>query len=382
MANILLTGNPHIMGFNSPRHSQHYLIKTTAINKLAKIWRPLEGLALWKYHPEKYDLIHSFNAIPITNQPLIITTESFLPRTLGTGGEVFKNILRQRLIRSNCHKIIAMSEYAIIKFKKQNEDWQFLANILEKTEIIFPNVPIRATQPKQYQPGTQLQVIFVGNHIARKGGIVALRTAKKALKIGLPIQFHIASRLVCGNDMYMDAKNPDRYQPDLELLKLENVTCHGFIKNQQVLELLSQSHIQLLASLDDTFGFSVIEGFAAATPAITTNVCALPEFVHHHENGFLLDLELNAYRNWIHRYGDDFRDWVSDAKRATDEYWQILDSTYEYLADLTLEYLQSLIDNPQLYGKLSTGALNQAVNHHNAVTTGKRLDCLYSQILT
>lgn len=77
MAKVLLTGNTHIMQFNSPRKSKHTLIKSEAINKLKRIWRPFEGLAVWKPIKQDYQLIHSFNDIPYTTKPFIVTTESF-----------------------------------------------------------------------------------------------------------------------------------------------------------------------------------------------------------------------------------------------------------------------------------------------------------------
>lgn len=64
--------------------------------------------------------------------------------------------------------------------------------------------------------------------------------------------------------------------------------------NQKVIDLLARSHFHLLPTIHDTYGYNVIKSFSVAT----TNVAALPEFVHDHKNGYLLNLELNQTREW------------------------------------------------------------------------------------
>lgn len=382
MVKVLLSGNTHIMGFNTPRKSQHDLIRSQQIVKLMRTWRPFEGLALWRPIKQDYDLVHSFNSIPYTKKPFIVTTESFLPRTVGIGGDLLKTILRERLVKNNCRKIIAMSEYAVLKLSRQNHDWSALNEILKKVEIIHPNVPVKACTPKTYNKNEPLQVVFVGGHFARKGGIVALRLASMAKQIGLPIIVHIASRLDYGTNVYMDYADGAKYARDIELLELDNVVYHKHLPNHEVINLLTKSHIQLLATLDDTYGFSLIEGFSVATPAITTNVCALPEFVRNGENGLLLNLELNESRNWIHRYFDEYRDWVYKARCHQEQYWNILDVTYSQLAEQALQLLVDIIDNPHKYDYLSAGALSSAMTLHNADKTSQVLDDIYLQAVS
>lgn len=66
------------------------------------------------------------------------------------------------------------------------------------------------------------------------------------------------------------------------------------LPNQKVIDLLAPSHFHLLPTLYDTYRYNLIESFGIAT----TNVAALPEFVHDHKNGYLLNLELNETREW------------------------------------------------------------------------------------
>ncbi len=70
-------------------------------------------------------------------------------------------------------------------------------------DVIHPNFAIRVDQPKLYQI-SKISIVFVGQHIARKGGVVALRLAQKAEKLGLPITVHIISGLEHGSGVPTD----------------------------------------------------------------------------------------------------------------------------------------------------------------------------------
>lgn len=366
MANVLLTGSRNIIAFNVPRDSGHALIRSTPV-PLRSIWRPFDGLGVWLPVRGDYQLIHSANRIPYTNKPWIVTFESFLPRTLGGGGEGLKKFLRERLARDNCKKIIAMSDYARAKFVANNRDWPSLDSTLEKLEIVHPNVPLGTSGPKARLDGGTLRLAFVGNDFARKGGIVALRLARESLRAGLPVEVHVVSAMNYGSDVYTDCTDATRYEEDLKLLDLPNVVFHGTKSNPEVLRLLSQSHFQIMPTLDDTYGFSVIEGFSVGTPAITTNVCALPEFVRHGENGYVLRLDLDQHRNW------------SDLRlRGAPGYWEILDRTYDELAEQALRSLSEILAEPGRYEALSANSLARARDFHDSEKTGRLLDDAYS----
>jgi glycosyltransferase involved in cell wall biosynthesis len=124
--------------------------------------------------------------------------------------------------------------------------------------------------------------------------------------------------------------------------------------------------------LHDTYGFSILEGFSVGTPAITTNVCALPEIIHPDKNGYLLHLQVNEY--------DEYNCWGPLYKRGGQEHWDFLDNTYNELAFQALNILIKIIDNPEDYEQISAGAIAQAHKVHNSQKTGERLDNLYSQI--
>ncbi|MHC5615588.1 MAG: glycosyltransferase family 4 protein [Nostoc sp.] len=380
MVKVIIGGQQHLSVPNLPRNSQHTLIrsKTFPAGKypIEKVWYPLGSFMPWQPVSGGYQVIHTFNRIICTNKPWFVTFEDhrFLYRDPQTKlEEVTYKFLNNRLALENCKRIIAISDYARLRFMNWVKEWDVASKIIGKVDVIHPNFAVRVNQHKSYQNKENLQLIFIGNHIARKGGVVALRLAKKAAKLGLPITIHIVSELWCGFGVPTDFPDANRYAEDLKLLDLNNVVFHNIIPNAKVLELLSQSHFQLMPSLMDTYGYSIIEGFSVGTPAITTNVCALSEIVRHGENGYVLELPLDKLRHW--------RNWLNGEQTKTEEYWEIVNHAYDDLAEKALQQVQEFLDRSdkeEHYESLSAGALAQVINVHDAEKQNELFDNLYA----
>lgn len=380
MAKVIIGGQKHLSIPNLPRNSRHTLIRPKPFPAgrypIEKIWYPLSSFMAWQPVWGRYQAIHSFNRILYTNKPWFLTFEDHrvLYRNPQNQGEAaIYELLNNRLALDNCQKLIAISDYAKLRLINRIEGWKIEQKVSKKVDVIHPNFPVRVNQSKFYQQQQNLQLVFIGNHIARKGGVVALRLANKAEKLGLPITIHIISELGYGSGVPTDFPDRTKYVEDLKLLNLNNVVFHKNIPNDKVLELLSQSHFQLMATLHDTYGYSIIEGFSVATPAITTNVCALPEFVRHGENGYVLKLPINEIRHWSN--------WQHGDKTKTNEYWEILNSTYDYLAEQALQQIIQFLDRSdkrEHYEFLSAGALAQAQIVHNSEKQNELFDNLYA----
>lgn len=382
---VLLVGNNHMKIPNTPRSSKYQLINCKAFPlgrfPLEKIWSPLESLATWQPVLQDYQLIHAFNSIPYTNKSWVGTFELFLPYILsGHKGKQLKHALKEqlteRLALKNCRKLIAMSEWAKYRLINHLKNFQNLDKIINKLEVIHPNFPVKSEHPKKYTNESVIHLIFVGAHFARKGGVVALRVANKAKQKNLPIKVSIISQLRYGSGVPTDFPDATRYEEDLKLLNLDNVVFHNRLPNSEVIELLSQSDFQVLATLHDTYGYSVVEGFSVATPAITTNICALPEIVNHGKNGYLLKLQLDELKQW--------KDWQKAKLVESNEYWEILNSTYDDLANQILELLEEFLDRSdkaEHYQQLSLGALTQAQNLHDSEKMNDLIDNLYSEAM-
>jgi len=360
---------------NTPGASRHELLLETEQaahfvprRVIESAWPPLAALS-WP-HPRRapYDLIHGLNAIPITTKPFITTFESILPRALGPGGPVVALRLRDRLTRPNCRMLVAMSDYARKKFMQANRGWGSLDMALDKVRVVYPHFAERNPTIRRYEGGP-LRLVFVGNDFARKGGIVALRAVAKAVSQGLDVTLDVVSAMRYAGDLYTDHPDRARYSQDLKRLAEPMVTMHGRLPNAKVLALMASAHIQLLPTLDDTFGYSVVEGFSVAAPAIVSNVCAMPELVPP-EAGAVVNIPVDGWGNW-----------QGLTSRGDHDYWERLDAAYDTLADQVVRQLMMLTDEPRRVTAWSEGALERFRRVHESRAASARLDDLYDAAL-
>ena len=367
----ILTSNHYIANFTVPPQPQHSIERARFVN-LGRIWSP--ALAVAAYPPMRsFDLVHFVNKIPVAlRKPWLVTFESALPRMFPPR-EPLRGHLRRQLCSPGCLAIVAMSAWALANFKHINAGWEGLDKVLGKAYVLPPAAPLSTQTPRTLEKSATIRLIFVGNNFSRKGGIVALRLAKKALAEGLRLQINIVSSKMIYSGSHTDHPDPARYQSDLKNMDLPNVIFHGAMNNQQVLELMGTCHLNLLATLHDTYGFSVLEGFANGLPAVTSDICALPEFVFPapgtNANGFLLHLPKDERSCWRH----------VEASRSPD-YWDMLDEAYESMTDQALVHLRALAADPGELEQLSQAAIASIEQRHNRMLLARALDAIYSQV--
>ncbi len=366
----ILTSNHYIANFTVPPQTGHSIERARFVN-FGRLWSP--ALAVAAYSPmRRFDLAHFVNRIPLVlHKPWLVTFESALPRMFPPN-EPLRRHLRRQLCSSECLAIVAMSQWAFASFRRINAGWAGLERALSKTHVLQPAVPLRAQTPRTLKKNEMIRIIFVGNNFARKGGIVALRLAKKALAEGLRVQIHlVSSKMICSGS-HTDHPDPSRYQADLQGLALPNVIFHGAMNNQQVLQLMGTCHLNFLPTLHDTYGFSVLEGFAHGLPALTSDVCALPEFVFPGPvagaNGFLLHLPKDGRNCWSH---------VEES--GSPDYWDHLDQAFRSMTDQAMAHLRALAAAPGQLEQLSEAALAGIEQRHNPSLLAPALDAIYSQ---
>jgi glycosyltransferase involved in cell wall biosynthesis len=362
VARVLTNSNNYGSAFTTPREPrENTLVRRPFPTQLRRLWRPLDGAAVWDPR-ERWDLMHSFNRVPVTAKPFLVTFESALPRTYGRAYAVARNVLRERLVRDNCRGVIALSDYAVRRTRGLNADWAGLPRLEAKMQVIHPNLPLLRREPKPL-PGGPIRLVFVGRQWARKGGVVAVRLAAKARQRGLPVEVTIVSPLTYGANVYTDHPDAGRYAADVRLLDGPNVTVHRSLGNEDVLRLMAESTFTLLPTVNDTYGFTVLEGFSVGTPTIVSRTGALPEVVRDEVNGYLLDVPT-----------DDVGDWVHLHERS----WDRLDALYESMADQVIERIEAFLDAPDTYEALSEGAIDQIRRSHEAATVGAQLEAVYA----
>jgi glycosyltransferase involved in cell wall biosynthesis len=366
----ILTSQHYIAHFTVPRQQHHSFERTRFIN-LGRLWKP--ALAVAAYPPlRSFELAHFMNHIPLALQkPWLVTFESALPRMFPPD-ETLRRLLRRQLASKQCLAIVAMSSWARASFERINAGWPALEQVLAKTHVLHPAIPLRTLVPRKMRRGDVIRLVFVGNNFSRKGGIVALRLAQKALASGFPLEIHLVSTKMICSGSHTDHPDAARYRNDLQSLALPNVIFHGAMHNRQVLDLMRTCHLTLLPTLHDTYGFSVLEGFANGLPAITSDVCALPEFVFPaplaHANGFLVSLPKDKRNCW--RYVEE---------SSSPGYWAMLDQAFDSMSDQALAFLHTLAEQPTEFERLSHNAIAAMEQRHNPELLAASLDAIYRQ---
>ncbi len=363
----LLISHGYPMTFNLPDEVREHAVRTR-FPDLGQFWKPAEAIAVYSpFH--SCQIVHFMNKIPLLYRtPWVVTFESGLPRVHGQA-KLLGNLLREQILSAKCLGIVAMSDWARSIFQQENASWPRLPEAMAKLSVIYPTVPIRRKRPRTFTKDEVLEIAFIGNNFARKGGVVALRLAKKAVGLGLKIRVHIVSAMKYAKGEHTDHPDPQRYADDLKYMDLSNVSFHGALSNEKVQQLLERCHFHLLSTLHETFGFSVLEGFSWGLPALTTDICALPEMVVTGENGFLLQLPKNQRNCWI----------GLDAAQSED-YWAILNKAYESMSDQAVEAVAHVLDHPDLLEKLSYGAISTLSNKFNPHEAARALEKIYSKI--
>jgi glycosyltransferase involved in cell wall biosynthesis len=366
----ILTSSHYIARFTVPPQPEHSVARVRFVN-MGRLWSPALAVAAWP--PSRpFDLAHFINQIPLhLGKPWLVTFESALPRMFPPREPLHLH-LRHQLCRPQCLSIVAMSAWAMANFKRLNAGWSGLKEALRKSLILAPALAPQTASPRTLDPGQTIHVVFVGNNFSRKGGIVALRLAKMALAERLRLQIHLVSTKMIVSGSHTDHPVAQRYDEDLKALALPNVTFHGAKNNQQVQELMKQCHLTLLATLHDTYGFSVLEGFSHGLPAITSDVCALPEFVSGSSstmaNGHLLHLPKDGRGCWLH-----------EPDAISSDYWEMLDQAFSSMALQTFLFLESLARNPGRLEELSRNAIKTLEQRHSQYSLARALEVIYSK---
>lgn len=243
------------------------------------------------------DLLHLLNGIHLGRQAWVSTFETYLPRWGAYGYGHIQGGLR-RLAGDSCRQLIALSDAAV------NIQTQYLeaypdvrAAILDKITVIAPPQTPQITAYSAKELATdRIDFTLVGADFFRKGGLEILRATDRLLAQGLPLRLNIVSRLQYGD--YASQTGPTDLQEAQRLIAKwpGGIVHHDRLPNAEVLALFRRTHVGLLPTWGDTYGFSVLEAQSAGCPVITTNLRALPE-INTDERGWLIPVPLDSWRN-------------------------------------------------------------------------------------
>lgn len=239
---------------------------------------------------------HFFNTIQIGNNPFEVTFETILPR-LGKAPKWLYKLAIKQLVKPNCKKIYALSQcaYNLQKEYLQNEWPKYYEKILAKMEVKLPyQEPIISNYSEKKLPPDQIIFTLVGADFFRKGGMEALLAFDQLIPTYPQLQLNIVSSLNYGD--YATNTTAEDQKAALQIIKKYPKNIHHFtsLPNSKVIELYKNSHVGLLPTWADSFGYSVLEAQAAGCPCITTDIRALPE-INNDDIGWVIKLKLPRY---------------------------------------------------------------------------------------
>ncbi len=223
-------------------------------------------------------IYHLINSIPLNNKPFITTFETQLPYwNIKSGGRIkdkYNRFAVERLLSKKCCKLIAISNRAYRShhsFLQRN--FPYAMEMMKKVVVMFPPQKLIADKVHDMNHGEDINFVFVGVRFWGKGGEAIVRAFSKLTKEGMPVKLTIVGMLD------VEDKIPERKVSSIKETISTNDRIAHFDKlpNSEVIALLKNSHVGLLPSYVDTFGYSVLEMQAAGLPVITTDVNAFPE---------------------------------------------------------------------------------------------------------
>jgi glycosyltransferase involved in cell wall biosynthesis len=316
----------------------------------------------------RVDLLHLVNTLSWSHTPWVVTFEHYLPRWNPRSGFGMR-----LLARPSCRKIIAMSRFARDAQMSLVEPGSRLAEAIQSRLCILhpPQSPLVDSYDRKPLGSGSITCTFVGRDFFRKGGKEVLDAVAQLVSEGAPIDLHIVSDLGWGD--YATRATKD--EADVALKEIQSLAPHvqlyQDLPNDAVLELFRKSHIALLPTYDDTYGFSVLEAQASGTPVISTDVCALPE-INNEVVGWMIPLNKDPFGQALLASSEE-RQKVSDTIR--EGVYRVLKAAVSDPAGIRTRgicALQRIRDNhsPAYYAQQLRGIYLEALGAHTRTLPG------------
>lgn len=272
-----------LTGYNEKRHFLDHSLGFAAvwdlsafiesvIFRITKVgYRPV-----WKsffFRPFEQRVFLGFNTIRIDGGPFLVFFETTIPRI--PKSRLFLAYLERRSLRSpNCLGIVAISHCAKKLQLAQNGNHK-------KITVLHPPQKIIAhkSNERRWTEIGPVRFCFVGRDFARKGGIELLRAFDRLDQKNWHLT--IVSSLSM-NDYATQYTSKEQRILKKEVLGIVDrrktqIDWHESLPNDQVLTIMKDSHVGLLPTWHDTYGYSVLEFQASGCPVISTDIRALPE---------------------------------------------------------------------------------------------------------
>ncbi len=352
------------------KNNNFYHSLSTIIKLLLRKKENFDGKYYYWQKP-KLDVLHLYNQVNYSSQKWVTSFETLVPRFDETKNDHQKENpshqknnkteqALQQICKSNCLGIISISKASADIQNELLKNYPKYEEIIQKKlHIIHPAQELLPENKRKFDNlENGLTLIFVGTQFHLKGGVEmveVLKTLKKHYNFKLII---ISSFKTDNYVTHVTKEEAEKTREELE--KEDWIEVYQNIPNEKVLSLIKDSHIGLLPTWSDTYGFSVLEMQAAGVPVITTDIRALPE-INNNQCGWLIHLPQNRLKQALY--------FNKDQKEELRETLKI------QLEDI----LVRVFDNKDILKEKSKAAIERIEEEHNPVKVKEKLLKIYNQ---
>lgn len=305
----------------------------------------------------KVYLYHFFNTVPVTSKPWVVTFENELPRPYLRSARLVK-----RLTKPNCIKIIAFCDRA-----RQTELFlldnypQYKQAIAEKLIVLQPSqqLHVQSIHDKNYDG--PVVFTFVGVDFFRKGGEELLKAAEMLINEGFDFHLNIVSKLQKGHwkDAHVTPQHIENAKATIAKYP-QYITHHYTLPGDKVLALFKESHVGLLPSFGETYGYVVLEAQACGCAVITTEMPPFNEF-NNNNIGWMIPVPLAP------RHG------TFDSDLSGDNLQRFQNAVTKGL----YEAMKEAITNSSLLKQKAANAIEHIRNNHSPERNAAFLEGIY-----
>ncbi len=325
------------------------------------------------FYPE-IDVIHTFNRVCLHDRNRWVATfEKTFPEYFSEENRINFSLMKRQLpliLSDKCIAVLPMSQWAynyeiwlLSQFANQEE----INRVKEKMTVLYPpqDTLIKENEINaKFDNTKKIKFLYVGGQIKRKGGSEVLKVFAQLRRKYDNFSVTFIGRLDDNyGNFYLDGEER-KVICDI-IANADWIEYYEKLSNEEVLRLAMHTHVGLLPTMGDTFGFSVLEMQACGCPVITTDRQALPE-INDDQCGWQIKTDD------VHiPHGDDFAHYT---KNEVD----ILSKT---IREKLIEIGTGILENEYQLQKKAEKSVERIRKQHMPEEYRKRLYSIYQQAM-
>jgi len=293
----------------------------------------------------KVDVYHFFNSLTPVKRPWVVTFETTIPRLDPEFREGYK-----WMAGKYCKAIIGYTQRAINAELFNLEKFpEYRESIKSKMILLYPPQKPILTDIDHKRFDQDIVFTITGSVFFLKGGWELLQVFERLKDEKTPVRLNVVSRLEVHG--YKDTHATPEIVEKAKKILANNplITHYNGLPNPKVIELLKETHIGILPSYGETFGYSLLEAMACGCAVVSTSVSPFPEFIKE-PWGWLVEIPVK------HKNGLEFTE--------TDNR-EVHDRLSEKLIEGLYKTIKIIVEDRKELERKSINALNRIKDFHN-----------------